>query len=141
LGSFSYGYCASIIASTLGQPRFLQYFGLEGNGSGSNGLLGATNGLFQTGGFFGALLIGPAADKLSRKGAIVLACVLLVIGGSLQAGSVHVAMFLVMRFIAGMGVGLCVGCVPLYQSEVSPSKSRGFLVGLHGKIYTPNGAN
>ncbi|KAF9887180.1 hypothetical protein FE257_010434 [Aspergillus nanangensis] len=130
LGSFSYGYCASIIASTLGQPRFLQYFGFEHN----DALLGATNGLFQTGGFFGALLIGPAADRLSRRGAIVLACVLLVIGGALQAGSVHVAMFLVMRTITGVGVGLCVGCIPLYQSEISPPKTRGFLVALHGMI-------
>jgi MFS family permease len=62
-----------------------------------------------------------------------MSCLFLVIGGALQAASVHIGMFLAMRFITGMGVGMVVGSVPLYQSEVSPPKIRGLLVGLHGK--------
>ncbi|KAK5527495.1 hypothetical protein LTR25_011138 [Vermiconidia calcicola] len=41
-------------------------------------------------------------------------------------------MFLVARLITGFGIGALVGLVPLYQSEVSPTHLRGFLVGLHG---------
>lgn len=133
LGSLSYGYCASIIASTLGQLAFISFFDLDpAINPNANALLGATNGIFQTGGFFGALVIGYCADRFSRRGAIAIASVFLVVGGALQSASVNIAMFLVMRFITGFGVGLVVGAVPLYQSEVSPPHSRGFLVGLHG---------
>lgn len=137
LGSLSYGYSASIIASTLGQPQFISYFDLDSTTNpNANALLGATNGIFQTGGFFGALAIGFTADRFSRRGAIAIAAAILVVGGALQASSVHIAMFLVMRFVTGSGVGLIVGAVPLYQSEISPPHSRGLLVGLHGNKYS-----
>ncbi|KAL5327804.1 hypothetical protein ACEPPN_005509 [Leptodophora sp. 'Broadleaf-Isolate-01'] len=135
LGSLSYGYSASIIASTLGQPEFLKYFKLrEGIDANATALLGATNGLFQTGGLLGALAIGYCSDRFSRRGSILISSTVLVVGGGLQAGSVSISMFLVMRFVTGWGVGLIVGAVPLYQSEVSPPHSRGFLVGLHGVL-------
>lgn len=140
LGSLSYGYSASIIASTLGQPLFISYFNLDPLiNVNANALLGATNGTFQTGGFFGALAIGFCADRFSRRGAIAISSAILVIGGALQAGSVHITMFLIMRFVTGFGVGLIVGAVPLYQSEISPPHSRGLLVGLHGKWNLING--
>lgn len=139
LGSFSYGYSASIIASTLGQSAFVRYLDLDPTvNPHAESLQGATNGIFQAGGFFGALLITPVADKLSRRGSILISCLLLVVGGALQAGSVHIGMFLAMRFITGMGVGMVVGSVPLYQSEISPPKVRGLLVGLHGKCSFDN---
>ena len=117
LGSFSYGYSASIIASTLGQPRFLDYFGLVvAKNPNANALLGATNGLFQTGGVLGALLVGPIADRFSRRGAIVVASSILCIGGTLQAASQNIGMFLAVRTFTGIGVGLIVGAAPLYVS-------------------------
>ncbi|KAG7412362.1 High-affinity glucose transporter [Fusarium oxysporum f. sp. rapae] len=135
LGSFSYGYSASIIASTLGQSHFISYFHLDPiHDSNANALLGATNGLFQTGGLFGALLIGHCADRFSRRAAIIIASSIICVGGALQAASQNITMFLVMRFFTGVGVGLIVGAVPLYQSEISPPHSRGLLVGLHGVL-------
>lgn len=52
----------------------------------------------------------------------------------MQAASQNIGMFLAVRTITGFGVGLVVGAAPLYQSEVSPPHSRGFLVGLHGVL-------
>lgn len=43
-------------------------------------------------------------------------------------------MFLVGRFLMGLGTGMVNVVTPLYQSEVSPAKSRGRLVGSHGFI-------
>jgi MFS family permease len=106
----------------------------QANGSNASALIGATNGLFQTGGFFGALLIGPTGDYFSRRGCICIAAVFMAIGGALQAASRNIAMFLIFRMLTGFGVGMAVGAVPLYQSEVSPPHSRGFLVGLHGNL-------
>jgi MFS family permease len=122
LGSLSYGYCASVLASTLGQPQFLRYFGLVvGENKNADALIGATNGLLQTGGLFGALLIGCTADKFSRRGCISLAAAILCIGGALQAASQSIAMFLAMRFLTGIGVGSVVGATPLYANICSPN--------------------
>lgn len=54
----------------------------------------------------GALLSSWAADHLGRKKAIFVGSLLATIGGALQAGSVAMAMFLVFRFVNGLGVGI-----------------------------------
>jgi MFS family permease len=41
-------------------------------------------------------------------------------------------MFLVFRFVNGVGVGMLLAVTPMYQAELSPPRSRGFLVGQHG---------
>lgn len=45
-----------------------------------------------------------------------------------------VGMFIVARFVTGLGSGAIVTLVPIWQSEVAPPKTRGFLVGMHGEI-------
>ncbi|KAK4962430.1 hypothetical protein LTR10_000056 [Elasticomyces elasticus] len=130
-GSITYGYCASIIGTTLGQPSFLSYFRLD-TAPNAAALSGAMNGLFQAGGLLGVLAAGVVADKYGRCKAIFYATLITIIGAALQTGSVHIAMFLVARFITGLGVGGLVMLVPLWQSEVAPPHSRGLLVGLHG---------
>lgn len=104
LGSTTYGYSSSIISTTLGQPSFLSYFELATRPNATQ-LEGAINGLFQAGGLFGSLSCIGSADKLGRKISILIACLVTVVGGALQAGSVHIAMYLVFRFITGLGVG------------------------------------
>ncbi|KAH7006628.1 general substrate transporter [Fusarium venenatum] len=134
-GSFSYGYSASIIASTLGQSHFISHFNLVPvHNPNANALLGATNGLFQTGGLLGALSIGYCADRFSRRAASIISSLILCVGGALQAASQNISMFLAMLFFTGMGVGQIAGAVPLYQSEISPPHSRGLLVCLHGVL-------
>lgn len=94
----TYGYSASIIATTLGQPTFLQYFALDTR-SNANDLIGAINGLFQTGGLFGTLTSCWFADKFGRRWALFINSVITVIGGGLQAGGVNISMYIVARFI------------------------------------------
>lgn len=131
LGSISYGYGSSIIATTTGQPTFLSYYSLDTR-SDAAGLLGAMNGLFSTGGLFGCLSCFYIPDRFGRKRAILFAAFTGIVGSGLAAGSVHVAMFIVARLITGFSIGALVSLVPLYQSEISPPKIRGLLVGMHG---------
>ena len=104
LGSLTYGYCASIIATTLGQPSFLAYFELATR-SNATQLTGAINGLFQAGGFLGTLSCTQTADAVGRRRALFIGAVFAIVGGALQAGSVHIAMYIVARFITGFGIG------------------------------------
>ena len=53
------------------------------------------------------------ADKYSRKYTIQVGAVILIIGAALCGGAVDVAMFLVGRVIAGMGIGLLVTAIPM----------------------------
>ncbi|KEF56198.1 uncharacterized protein A1O9_07779 [Exophiala aquamarina CBS 119918] len=131
LGSLTYGYCSSIIATTLGQPSFISYFALDTR-SNATDLIGAINGLYQAGGLFGCLSCIKSADWFGRRKAILFTSVITVIGGALQSGSVNIGMYIAMRFITGFGIGALVTLVPLYQSEISPPRIRGWLVGMHG---------
>lgn len=38
------------------------------------------------------------------------------------------------RFFAGLGCGIILSVVPVYISEVSPPKNRGFIVGMQGMM-------
>lgn len=114
LGSMTYGYCSSIIATTLGQPSFIGYFDLD-TVSNAESLIGAINGLFQAGGLFGALSVLYLPDKLGRLWALFIGSAFCVVGGALQAGSVHIGMFLVARLLTGYGIGK--------RSNISPTSS------------------
>lgn len=85
----SYGYTASVIGQTLvsfkhrnpynpvitvktqGQPSFIEYFQLDTRSNGTD-LLSAMNGVFQTGGVIGTLILPWIADKWGRKWAIAV---------------------------------------------------------------------
>lgn len=75
------------------------------------------------------------AQYAGRKRSIQLGATIVIIGGALCAGSVNVAMFIVSRFIAGVGIGVLITSIPMYQSEVSTPESRGFMVCMHGVMF------
>ncbi|CAK7199700.1 hypothetical protein SEUCBS139899_002383 [Sporothrix eucalyptigena] len=128
--SIAMGYSANIISTTLAQPTFRAYFGLDTRANGTE-LISAMNGLFQAGAFFGAICISWVADRFGRKMSIVVPAVLVLVSGALLAGSVHIAMFLVSRFIAGMGSFWLLGSVPVWMTEIVPPRWRGLLVDIH----------
>jgi MFS family permease len=85
----------------------LTYFGLD-IASNATQLIGAINGLYQAGGLIGTLCVGFLGDHLGRKKALFYCSSLCVVGGALQCGSVHIAMFMVARFLTGF----CIGTIP-----------------------------
>ncbi|CAG9992928.1 unnamed protein product, partial [Clonostachys byssicola] len=131
IGSFTYAYASSIIGTTLAQPSFIEYFDMDKRSNAAD-ISGAINGVFQAGGFFGALACILIADKFGRRIAIFIASMLATLGGALQAGSVHIAMYLAMRVVSGLGVGALITMVPLYLAEVAAPEVRGRVVGTTG---------
>jgi MFS family permease len=122
-------------ATSIGQPGFYQYFGLELTGPGAaytNNILGAVNALFFFGAVCGALGGGPMADAIGRKYSLLVAAIVSIVGGALAAGSVHVAMLIVVRILQGSGLGALATLTPIYLSEASSPAKRGLLTGLHG---------
>lgn len=78
----------------------------------------------------GALIQSFLADRLGRKKAMAIASICGLAGGALAAGSVAVAMLIVVRILQGCGLGMLLALVPLYLTEISPPHRRGFLTGL-----------
>ncbi|KAH7129702.1 general substrate transporter [Dactylonectria estremocensis] len=131
LASYNYGYSNNVVAGTLAQVTFNKKFL---SGSNANMLI---DGIVS--GFFGAALIGCVvqayiSNRWGRKSVNRVAAVLVAIGNTLQAGAPHIAMFLVGRYVTGLGCGMIITNTPVYLSEISPAHSRGLLVGLQGNF-------
>lgn len=62
-----------------------------------------SNSAYMVGMFFGASLLGDLADRIGRRKGFLISSLLLSIGGILSSFSVNYYMFLIMRFITGMG--------------------------------------
>jgi len=86
---------------------------------------------FLGGGFVGALIQAPISSKWGRRVATGTGAALITLSGALQAGSVHIAMFIVARLLCGVGAGIVITNCPVYMSEVSPPHTRGMLTGSH----------
>ncbi|KAF2467160.1 MFS transporter [Lindgomyces ingoldianus] len=129
MGTISTAYGLAIICSTVGQPNFYSYFNLASAGepgyNHTTNTIGALNGVNSAGAIFGCLLNAWTCDKYGRKRSIMIGCIVLVAGGALCSGAVDIAMFLIGRFIAGLGAGMLACAVPMYQAEVSTPETRG----------------
>lgn len=55
----------------------------------------------------------------------------LTVGGALQSGSVHFAMFMIARLLAGIGSSIVFTIAPMLMSELAPAHSRGRMVSIH----------
>ncbi|OQV07616.1 hypothetical protein CLAIMM_12021 [Cladophialophora immunda] len=127
LSFLAYGYTGAVIGTVGGQPSFLEYMNLI-TAKNATQLFGATNGLYYAGGVFGTFYAAYAADRWGRKSTSIQAQIGLVIAQAIQTGSVHIAMFIVGRFIAGLAgyITLCV--TPMWLSELVPPRQRGALM-------------
>ncbi|OJI96344.1 hypothetical protein ASPVEDRAFT_48573 [Aspergillus versicolor CBS 583.65] len=70
---------------------------------------------------------GYLADKFGRPKGISIGTLIFGIGAALEAGAVHVSMFVVGRCIEGIGEGLYLGTLVVYICEISPPNVRGTL--------------
>ena len=139
LGSVCYGYNAMVISSTLAQPSFIHYMGLDQRED-ANDLIGLTGSLFQLGGFIGTFFISFFADRWGRRVGLAVPAAMLVVSAAILAGSVHIGMFIAGRFLAGAGACMIVSAVTLWISEIVPPKVRGSFVNVNGASILIGGA-
>ncbi|QIW99849.1 hypothetical protein AMS68_005367 [Peltaster fructicola] len=73
-----------------------------------------------------ALCVSFFGMKIGRKGTILLGCLLICIGATLQATTFSVAQIIVGRIVTGAGIGCIAAAVPTYMAEMSlEAKERG----------------
>lgn len=78
-------------------------------------------------GAFAALFAGLLADRYGRTQTIALGSTVFGVGAAIEAGSVHLAMFIVGRVVKGLGEGLFLSAVFVYVAEISPARVRGVI--------------
>ncbi len=80
------------------------------------------------GAVLGALSSGRITDIFGRKKVIIATSIIFAIGSILTGASSSPAFLSVSRIIIGIAIGISSFTVPLYISEISPTKIRGALV-------------
>lgn len=78
----------------------------------------------------GALFGGIPSDKFGRKPTLFVIAILYLVSSLGTALAPEWSIFLIFRFLGGIGVGVSSVTAPLYISEIAPAKSRGKLVAM-----------
>lgn len=89
------------------------------------GWIGSINSIGMV---FGAFLFGIMADRIGRKKVFIITLLLFSIGSGLSALVTSLALFLVLRFLIGMGLGGELPVASTLVSESVPAKNRGKVV-------------
>lgn len=99
-------------------------------------LQGAVVAVYELGCLFGALSTIYLGDRYGRLKLVFSGCVVMIIGGALQAASTNVTFLAVARVVTGVGNGFLTSTVPLYAAECSSATSRGALLCIQGCLVT-----
>ncbi|WP_367607998.1 sugar porter family MFS transporter [Legionella sp. W05-934-2] len=83
------------------------------------------------GAFFSALMSGRLCDIHGRKKVIILTALTFIVGTLVCAFTPNVNGLVLGRLILGLAIGIASYAAPLYLAEISPKKTRGFIVTLN----------
>ncbi|MEJ7738627.1 MAG: sugar porter family MFS transporter [Chitinophagaceae bacterium] len=122
LGGFLFGFDTAVISGA--EQSIQKFWNLN---TFQHGL---TVSIALVGTVIGALLGNIPSDRWGRKKTLILIAVLYLVSSLGTALATNWYVFLVFRFMGGLGVGASSVAAPIYISEISPAGSRGRLVAL-----------
>jgi SP family xylose:H+ symportor-like MFS transporter len=117
MGGYLFGFDFAVISGAL--PFLRTAFGLSAVQE------GFLTGSLALGCIVGCLLAGRISGRYGRKRGLFLSAVIFTISALGMAASPGLNIFLVMRFSAGIGVGMASMLSPMYIAEISPAEVRG----------------
>jgi sugar porter (SP) family MFS transporter len=122
LGGFLFGFDTAVISGA--EQSIQQYWRLNGFEH------GLTVSIALIGTIIGSLLGSIPSERLGRRNTLILIAILYLFSSLGTALATNWGIFLVFRFLGGIGVGASSVTAPIYISEISPASSRGKLVAL-----------
>ena len=123
IGGLLFGYDTGVISGAI-EPMTVR-FAL------SAALKGWVSGCVLLGGAAGVLAVGAFSDRFGRKKTMTLAAALFLISSLGTALAPGVTLFILFRFIGGLGIGIASIATPMYIAEITPGRYRGRLVALN----------
>ncbi|CAG9937378.1 unnamed protein product [Clonostachys rosea f. rosea IK726] len=125
-GFLLFGYDQGVMSGLLTGQAFTSTFPeIDTDNGGSASLQGTVVAIYEIGCFFGALFCLVAGERLGRRWSIMLGCIVLAIGATLQATAFSIPHMIVGRIVAGLGNGMNTSTIPVWHSELSKPKNRG----------------
>ena len=122
LGGFLFGFDTAVISGA--EKSIQSYWQLS---SFEHGL---TMSIALFGTVIGAALGSIPSDRIGRKKTLIFIAVLFLVSSVFTAIATNWYVFLLFRFIGGLGVGASSVTAPVYISEISSAKNRGRLVAM-----------
>ena len=143
MGGFLFGWDTGQISGLLEMSDFRRRFATIDDPASPGGkdwnpwIEGVVVSLLSVGTAIGVLIGAPLADRLGRRWAMVVECIVFDIGVIIQVTSFYAwYQVAIGRLVTGLGVGALSAAVPLYQSETVPRQVRGALVGTYQLFIT-----
>ncbi|KAM5341875.1 hypothetical protein ACJ41O_014906 [Fusarium nematophilum] len=120
------GFDGAMMNGLQAVPSWDSYFG-EPRGS----LLGIMSAILLLGSIVATPFVSFVGDRWGRRFGIFLGSVIMCIGGIIQGVSVHFAMFLVSRFIIGLGLVFANTYAPMLIGELAHPKDRQVITSMY----------
>ncbi len=123
LGGLLFGYDTGVISGAIEPLTAL--FGL------SDLMKGWASGCVLIGCAAGVLMVGPLSDRFGRKPAMFLAAAMFLASAIGTAIPNDIQMFILFRFLGGVGIGIASITTPMYIAEITPAHIRGRMVAVN----------
>ncbi|KAJ4842902.1 hypothetical protein Tsubulata_013861, partial [Turnera subulata] len=121
MSNFLFGYHIGVMNGPI--VSVARELGFEGDSI----LEGLVVSIFIAGAFVGSLACGSLVDKLGCRRTFQIDTIPLILGAIISAQAHSLDEILLGRFLVGIGIGVNTVLVPIYISEVAPTKYRGSL--------------
>ncbi|NP_001287652.1 probable plastidic glucose transporter 1-like [Solanum lycopersicum] len=121
MANFLFGYHIGVMNGPI--VSIAKELGFEGNSF----LEGLVVSIFIGGAFIGSVTCGSLVDKLGCRRTIQFDTVPLILGAIVSAQAQSIEEMILGRFLVGLGIGVNTVLVPIYISEIAPTKYRGSL--------------
>jgi SP family sugar:H+ symporter-like MFS transporter len=123
LGGLLFGYDTGVISGAI--LFITEDFSL------SPFMQGAVVAALLLGAMVGAAAAGGLSDRMGRRRLIIIAAVTFTVGAVAAAAAPSAGALVAARFVLGVAVGSAALVVPLYLSEIAPTKIRGAIASLN----------
>lgn len=127
-GGLLFGFDTGVISGAI--PFLQDYFTL------TDSQVESVTALGLIGAVVGALFTGTITDYLGRKKVILASAFIFATGAVWTGFAPTVTQLMISRFYLGLAIGISSFAVPLYISEISPTKIRGTLVSMFQLLIT-----
>jgi sugar porter (SP) family MFS transporter len=123
LGGLLFGYDTGVISGAI-EPLTAR-FHLD------DFMKGWASGCVLIGCATGVLVVGPLSDRYGRKIAMFLAAAMFLISAIGTALPSDINVFILFRFLGGVGIGIASISTPMYIAEITPANVRGRMVAVN----------